>query len=114
MATGGRIPSSAVDAGFTAADGVSGHLQRVSDGFREFRAMLTDGKQSIGVQKFLVTLVGAIRRNDDVGDWSRRDVYLRARHRWRRLGLLSFGTGSLAGVATQLTVLYCEVATCAT
>lgn len=51
-----------------------------------------------------------MREDERDEDRSRRDVYVQARKRRRRLGLISFGAGPLVGVASRVADLYCEVA----
>jgi len=86
--------------------------QRAGEGFRGLRAIFEDDEESLSVERFLHLLVRAVR--DDEGestDRSSRDVYVIARKRRRRLGLISFATGPLVGVANQVADLYCETAT---
>jgi hypothetical protein len=61
-------------------------------------------------ENVIAGLVAAVRADDHEEDRSGRDVFKQARSRRRRLGLLSFGAGPLAGVATQVVDLYCETA----
>lgn len=86
--------------------------QRVGDGFRSFRAMFSGGDEKVlSVESFLVRLVRAVRNDDESGERSSREVYVTARKRRRRLGLIAFGAGPFVGVANQVADLYCETAT---
>jgi hypothetical protein len=89
----------------------SAPLQRASDGFRGLRAMFEDDDQSLSVERFLLSLVRAVRSDEQYEERDARDVYVAARKRRRRLGLMSFGAGPLVGVANQFADLYCEAAT---
>lgn len=110
MGLGARTASRVVKTGVGLVEGTTDRVQRASVGFRGLRSIFADDGQPVSVERFLIALVGAIRE-DDADLWiSGRDVYARARQRRRRLGLMSFGAGPLAGVATQMIVLYCEVA----
>lgn len=74
--------------------------------------MFKDDGESLSVERFLLTLIRAVRTDDEgSNERSSRDVYVMARKRRRRLGLMSFGAGPLVGVANQLADLYCETAT---
>lgn len=87
--------------------------QRMVDGFRGFRQVLGEGEQS-GVEAYLTALVAAVRsdsREEKEDEATRRDVFLRARKRRRKLGLICLGTGPMAGVANRIADLYCEIAT---
>lgn len=79
---------------------------------RGIRAMLSeeDG-QSLSVERFLLTLVRAVRDDEQGEERIAREVYVTARKRRRRLGLMSFGTGPFMGVANQFADLYSETAT---
>jgi hypothetical protein len=55
-------------------------------------------------------MVAAVRSDEHEEDRSSRDVYKIARSRRRRLGMMSFGAGPLAGAATQAVDLYTEMA----
>lgn len=86
--------------------------QLAGESFRGLRAIFSeDDEQSLSVERFLLVLVRAV--HDDELDEGRgaRDIYVTARKRRRRLGLLSFGAGPLVGVVNQLADLYCETAT---
>lgn len=95
------------------ADSSIAASQRVADSYRGFRQVLAEGEQS-GVEAYLTAMVGAVRgdsRDEDDDEETRRDVYVRARKRRRKLGLVCLGTGPMAGVANQVADLYCEIAT---
>jgi hypothetical protein len=86
--------------------------QLAGESLRGLRAMLDEGDEEMpGPERFLLTLVQAVRDEDDEEDRGARDVYVAARKRRRRLALLSLGTGPFAGVANQIADLYCETAT---
>lgn len=87
--------------------------QRMVVGVRGFRRLLAEGEQT-GVEAYLTALVGAVRsdsREEEDDETTRRDVYLQARKRRRKLGVICLGAGPMAGVASQLADLYCEIAT---
>lgn len=73
--------------------------------------MLAEEGGALSVEAYLVALVRAVRDDEVEEGRSRRDVYLTARKRRRRLGLICLGTGPMAGVASQVADLYCETAT---
>lgn len=87
----------------------SAQVQRAAAGFRGLRAMFEDD-ESLSVDRFLLLLVRAVRDDDQSEGRLTRDVYVTARKRRRRLGLISFATGPLVGVANQVADLYCETA----
>lgn len=89
----------------------SAPVQRAGESLRGFRSMLADDEQTISIEAYLLTLVRAVRSDEREEERSRRDVYVGARKRRRRLGLASFGAGPLAGVASRVADLYCEAAT---
>jgi hypothetical protein len=90
--------------------GIRERLQTgASQRLRGLRGLLSDERE-LSVEQFLVALVRAVREDEREADRSARDVLEAARTRRRRLGLASFGTGPLVGVATRLTDLYCETA----
>jgi hypothetical protein len=106
-----RLEAGAARLGETAREVAdSDAVQRAGDGLRGFRAMLTDDELSLSIELFLLALVRAVRV-DRAENWSRRKVLRAARRRRRRLAVGSFGAGPLAGVANQLSDLYCETAT---
>ena len=88
----------------------SDRMQRVGDGFRGLRALFADQDRPLSVEGFLLALVRAVRDDERVVDASRRDIYVLARKRRRKLAVVSFGAGPLVGVANQLSDLYCETA----
>lgn len=97
------------------ADSSISASQRVADSYRGFRQVLAEGEQS-GVEAYLTAMVGAVRsdgrdEDEDEDEETRRDVYVRARKRRRKLGLVCLGTGPMAGIASQVADLYCEIAT---
>jgi hypothetical protein len=73
--------------------------------------MLTDNEREQSIEAYLLSLVQAVRDDGRDEEQSSRDVYVRARKRRRRLGLISFGAGPMAGVASGAADLYCETAT---
>lgn len=79
--------------------------------FRSLRAMFkVHDEPTLSVESFLVRLVQAVR-DEETQDRSGHDVYVTARKRRRKLGLIAFGTGPLfAGIANQVADLYCETA----
>jgi hypothetical protein len=89
----------------------SASAQRVGEGFDGLRSLFDDDERSLSGERFLLALVRAVRTDDHSDERRARDVYVAARKRRRRLGLISFGTGPLVGVANQLADLYCETAT---
>ena len=97
-----------VEAGRKAAASVPG--QMAGDGLRGFRAMLDGRDESLGVEPFLRSLVRAVRSDELDEDRSRRQVYVAARKRRRRLGLIAIALGPLAGIGNQVADLYCETA----
>lgn len=87
--------------------------QRMVDGFRGFRRVVAEGEQT-GVEAYLTGLVAAVRsdgREEKEDEATRRDVFLRARKRRRKLGLVCLSTGPMAGMASRVADLYCEIAT---
>lgn len=97
-----------VEAGRKAATSVP--AQMAGDGLRGFQAMLDGKDESVGVESFLRSLVRAVRSDELDEDRSRRQVYVAARKRRRRLGLAAFALGPFAGIANQVADLYCETA----
>lgn len=88
----------------------SERVQRAREGLQGFRHLVTDEEKRSSLEAYLLALVDAVREDERDEDRSRRDVYVQARKRRRRLGLISFGAGPLAGVASRVADLYCEVA----
>jgi hypothetical protein len=89
----------------------SAPAQRLGESFRGLRKMFDgDAEQSLSIDQFLLSLVRAVRVDGQAEERSKRDVYVTARKRRRRLGLISFGAGPLVGVANQVADLYCETA----
>jgi len=87
-------------------------VQQMGAGLRDLRAMLAeDDVGSLSVERFLLVLVRTVRSEEQSGERAARDVYVTARKRRRRLGLMSFGAGPLVGVANQFADLFCETAT---
>lgn len=87
--------------------------QRMVEGFRGFRRVVAEGEQT-GIEAYLTGLVAAVRsdsREEEEDEATRRDVFLRARKRRRKLGLVCLSTGPMAGVASRVADLYCEIAT---
>lgn len=86
--------------------------QLTGEGLRGIRAIFSDDdEQQLSVERFLLVLVQAVRDDTRYEDQGAKDLYVSARKRRRRLGLMSFGAGPLVGVANQLVDLYCETAT---
>jgi hypothetical protein len=86
--------------------------QIAGEGLRGIRAMFRDDDgQQLSVERFLLVLIQAVRDDERREGQGARDLYVSARKRRRRLGLMSFGAGPLVGVANQLADLYCETAT---
>jgi hypothetical protein len=79
-------------------------VQNAGESFRGFRGMLADDGGSLKVEAYLVALVRAVRDDEHDEDRSRRDLYVRARKRRRRLGLISLGAGPMMGVASSTTL----------
>lgn len=89
----------------------SAPVRQAGERFRRAREMFEDDEQPLSVESFLLILVRAVREDEQGEERQARDVYVTARKRRRRLGLMSFGAGPLIGVANQLADLYCETAT---
>jgi hypothetical protein len=90
----------------------SGPGQLAGERLRGLQAMAAEfGDAPPSPESFLLALVRAVREDDPVEDRRARDIYVEARKRRRRLGLLSLGTGPFAGVANQIADLFCETAT---
>jgi hypothetical protein len=83
------------------------------DRFRGLHAIFTEDEEPQSIPTFILKLVRAVRMEDgsDDEEETAREVYVQAKQRRRRLGLVSFTTGPLVPVATELTDLYCETAT---
>ncbi|MBN9623002.1 MAG: hypothetical protein J0H06_08630 [Actinobacteria bacterium] len=86
-----------------------GLRDRIEERSNSLRALFADEEQPIGLEQALVLLVGRVRK-DEQGERRPRDVYVAARKRRRRLGMLALTAGPLAGVANQFADLYCEAA----
>ena len=106
-----RLGKKASDFGESVLTAAPEYVQRAEDGFRGFRGLWTDDDRPLTVESFLLTLVRAVREDDPDAYRSRRDLYVRARKRRRRLGLMCLGAGPLAGVANRVADLYSETAT---
>lgn len=89
----------------------SERVQRAGESLQGFRHLVADEERRSSLEAYLLALVDAVREDEREEDRSRREVYVQARKRRRRLGLISFGAGPLAGVASRVADLYCEVAT---
>ena len=90
----------------------SATVQRAGSGFRSLRAMFDgDDEQALTVEGFLLRLIRAVRDDERATEHSARQLYVAARKRRRKLGLIAFGAGPLVGVANQVADLYCETAT---
>jgi len=88
----------------------SAPAQIAGDGLRGFRGMIAGEDDAFTAELFLLSLVRAVRDDERDEDRSKRQVYVAARKRRRRLGLASFATGPFVGVANQIADLYCETA----
>ncbi|HEX7245790.1 MAG TPA: hypothetical protein VF245_09520 [Solirubrobacterales bacterium] len=84
--------------------------QMAGDGLRGFRGMLDGGEESLSVEFFLLSMVRAVRDDELEDDRSRREVYVTARKRRRRLALAAIALGPFAAAANQVADLYCEAA----
>jgi hypothetical protein len=73
--------------------------------------MLKEDERDQSAESYLLMLVRAVRDDEREEEQSNRDLYVRARKRRRRLGLIAFGAGPMAGAANRVSDLYCEVAT---
>jgi hypothetical protein len=111
MGVRAKIASRSAALGGAAVDAAVARAQRAGAAYRGLRSVFEDDGMSITFEKLLTGLVAAVRADEHEEDRSARDVFKTARSRRRRLGLLSFGAGPLAGVATQVVDLYCETAT---
>lgn len=89
----------------------SEHVQRAGGGLRGFRGIVAEDDRPLSIDAYLLALVRAVRDDEREADRSQRELYVRARKRRRRLGLISFGAGPLVGVASRVVDLYCETAT---
>jgi hypothetical protein len=69
-----------------------------------------DGGRSVSLEAFLLSLVRNVRQDGRPDERNRRDVYVAARKRRRRLGLAAFSAGPWVGVANRFADLYCETA----
>lgn len=107
-----RLQDRAVRAAREAQDRAANSVptRMAGDGLRGFRGMIEGEDEGPGVESFLLSLVRAVRSDELVDDRSRRQVYVAARKRRRRLGILALGLGPLAAVANQVADLYCETA----
>jgi hypothetical protein len=106
-----RLEKKASELGESVLTAAPEYVRKAEDGFRGFREMWSDEERPLSVETFLLNLVKAVR-DDDPDDYrSQRDLYVKARKRRRRLGLMCFGAGPLAGVANRVADLYCETAT---
>lgn len=108
MSLRNRLGEEAVRFGERARVATSEHLQRGGEGLRGFRAVVADEDRRLSVEDYLSALVRAVRQDEREEDRTRRDVYVEARKRRRRLGLVSLGAGPLAGVVSRAIDLYCE------
>lgn len=106
-----RIASRTTALGSAAVGAAVARAQRAGAAYRGLRSVFEDEGMSITFENLLAGLVASVRADEHEEDRSARDVFKIARSRRRRLGLLSFGAGPLAGVATQVVDLYCETAT---
>jgi hypothetical protein len=86
-------------------------VRHAGESFRGFRTMLTEDERGQSIEVYLLALVRAVRDDDHDEEQANRDVYVRARKRRRRLGLISFGAGPMVGAASRMADLYCETAT---
>ena len=86
-------------------------VRSAGESFRGFRAMLSDDERGQSIEAYLRALVRAVRDDERDEEQTSRDVYVRARKRRRRIGLICLGAGPMAGVASRVADLYCETAT---
>jgi hypothetical protein len=106
-----RIAARATELGGAAVEAAVVGAQHASARYRGLRAVFQDEERPVTIENVLAAIVAAVRADEHEEDRSARDVFKTARSRRRRLGLLSFGTGPLVGVATHIVDLYCETAT---
>jgi hypothetical protein len=106
-----KLAKRAAELGAAAADAAVTRAQHAGARYRGIRAVFKDDERPVTIENVVTALVVAVRTDEFEEDRSARDVFKTARSRRRRLGLLSFGAGPLAGVATHIVDLYCETAT---
>jgi hypothetical protein len=111
MGLGDRLKTKAVELGGSATAAAPEYVRRAEGGYRGFRGMWNDDGRPVTAEVFLLGLVGAVREDDPEQYRSERDLYVKARSRRRRLGLMCFGAGPFAGLANRVADLYCEIAT---
>jgi hypothetical protein len=111
MGIGDRLAARAAALGTAVLDRAIVRAQHAGARYRGLRAVFEDDERAVTIENVLAALVAAVRADEHEEDRSARDVFKTARSRRRRLGLLSFGAGPLAGVATLIVDLYCETAT---
>lgn len=85
-------------------------LQRTGETLRGYRELLREADRPESAEEYLAALVRAVRDDERDDRESRRDLYVRARKRRRRLGMVTLGTGPMVGVSSRVADLYCEVA----
>jgi hypothetical protein len=106
-----RLERKAAELGQGVLTAAPEYVQRAEDGYRGFREMWGDDDRPLTIEAFLLALTQAVRDDDPDDFRSHRDLYVKARKRRRRLGLMCFGAGPFAGVANRVADLYCEIAT---
>jgi hypothetical protein len=111
MTIRGKLATRATALGAAAAEAAVVRAQHAGARYRGLRAVFKDEERPVTIENVLAALVAAVRADEHEEDRSARDVFKTARSRRRRLGLLSFGAGPMAGVATNIVDLYCETAT---
>ncbi|HUA74213.1 MAG TPA: hypothetical protein VL988_05575 [Solirubrobacteraceae bacterium] len=110
MGIGGRLASRAARLGVDLVENAATKAEHAGERFKGLRSVFADDERPVTIENVMAGLVSAVREDEHEEDLSARDVYKAARSRRRRLGLLSFGAGPLAGVATRIVDLYCETA----
>ncbi len=111
MALRDKLVARAAELGATAADAAVERARDMGARYRGMQAVFDDDGQPVSIEQVLAALVAGVKADEHEEDRSARDVFRVARRRRRRLGLLSFGAGPLAGVANCIVDLYCETAT---
>jgi hypothetical protein len=111
MGIRGQIASRAATLGTVSSEVAVARAQHAGARYRGLRSVFEDEGTPITPENLVAGLVAAVRVDEHEEDRTARDVFKAARSRRRRLGLLSFTTGPLVGVATHVVDLYCETAT---
>jgi hypothetical protein len=115
MSLKGKLANKAAGVGAHAAEAAAERAQQAAQSattrYRGLRMLFKEEDGPVTIENLLAAMVAAVRSDEHDEDRSSRDVYKIARSRRRRLGLMSFGAGPLAGAATQAVDLYTEMAT---